>query len=137
VAQYYYYPGWWEGGPTLHTLVNLAKYNELPKSYQAILRAACEAANGSMMASYDQKNPAALRRLVAGGAQLRPFSQEVLSACFDASNQTYAEINASNAAFKKIFDSQTAFRKDAYLWAQISEYTFDTFMMIQQRNGKL
>jgi TRAP-type mannitol/chloroaromatic compound transport system substrate-binding protein len=137
VAQYYYYPGFWEGGPTLHTLVNQAKWNELPKSYQAILAAACEAANGSMMASYDQKNPAALKRLVAGGAQLRPFNQEILSACFDASNEVYAEINASNASFKKIYDSQTAFRGDAYLWAQVSEYTFDTFMMIQQRNGKI
>jgi TRAP-type mannitol/chloroaromatic compound transport system substrate-binding protein len=29
------------------------------------------------------------------------------------------------------------FRKDAYLWAQFSEYTFDTYMMTQQRNGKI
>jgi TRAP-type mannitol/chloroaromatic compound transport system substrate-binding protein len=137
VAPYYYYPGWWEGGPVLHTLINLAKWNELPKGYQAALRSACEAANGNMMASYDQKNPAAIRRLVAAGAQLRPYSQEILAACFDAANKIYAEITASNAAFKKIYDSQAAFKKDAYLWAQVSEYTYDTFMMIQQRNGKL
>ena len=137
VAKYYYYPGFWEGGPALHTLVNLAKWNELPKNYQAVFTSACEAANCDMMASYDHKNPAALRRLVAGGAELRPFSQEVLQAAFDASTATYTEIMGSNAAFKKIFESQMAFRKDAYLWAQISEYTFDTFMMIQQRNGKL
>ena len=62
VAPYYYYPGWWEGGPTLHTLVNLAKWNELPKAYQAALASACEAANCDMMASYDHKNP---RRLEA------------------------------------------------------------------------
>ena len=61
----------------------------------------------------------------------------MLSACFEAANETYAEINASNATFKKIFDSQVAFRKEAYLWAQVSEYTFDTFMMIQQRAGKV
>jgi TRAP-type mannitol/chloroaromatic compound transport system substrate-binding protein len=137
VAKYYYYPGWWEGGPTLHSLINLAKWNELPKSYQAALASACEAANCDMMASYDYKNPAALRSLAANGTQLRPFSQEILSACFDASDKIYAEITASNPAFKKIFDSQRAFRKDAYLWAQISEYTFDTFMMLQQRAGKL
>ncbi|WP_274627714.1 TRAP transporter substrate-binding protein [Arvimicrobium flavum] len=137
VAKYYYYPGFWEGGPTLHTLINLSKWNELPKHYQAALRSACEAANCDMMASYDHKNPGAVKRLVAGGAQLRPFSQEILSACFDAANSTYAEISASNPGFKKVFDSQVEFRKDAYLWAQISEYTFDTFMMIQQRAGKL
>jgi TRAP-type mannitol/chloroaromatic compound transport system substrate-binding protein len=137
VAPYYYYPGWWEGGPVLHTLVNMAKWNELPKSYQAALRSACEASNGNMMASYDQKNPAAIKRLVSSGAQLRPFSQDILTACFNASQETYTEITGSNAAFKKIYDSQTAFKKEAYLWAQVSEYTYDTFMMIQQRNGKL
>jgi TRAP-type mannitol/chloroaromatic compound transport system substrate-binding protein len=137
VAKYYYYPGWWEGGPTLHSLVNLAKWKELPKNYQAALASACEAANGSMMASYDYKNPAALRRLVANGAVLRPFNQEVLEAAFNASMDTYKELIGSNAAFKKIYESQVAFKKDAYLWAQISEYTFDTFMMLQQRAGKL
>ena len=74
---------------------------------------------------------------MASGAQLKPFSQDILSACFDAANSTYAEITASNPGFKKIFDSQVAFRRDAYVWAQVSEYTFDTFMMIQQRAGKL
>jgi len=137
VAKYYNYPGFWEGGPTLHALMNQAKWNELPKSYQTMLRSACQAANGDMMASYDAKNPAALRRLVAGGAVLKPFSQEILSAAFDVSQATYAEISATNAAFKKIHDSQQAFLRDAYLWAQISEYTYDTFMMIQQRANKL
>jgi TRAP-type mannitol/chloroaromatic compound transport system substrate-binding protein len=137
VAPFYYYPGFWEGGPTLHTLVNMAKWNELPKSYQAALRSACEAANCDMMANYDQKNPAAIKRLVANGAQLRPFSQDILAACFQAATETYAEMVASNAAFKKIWESQSAFKKDAYLWAQVAEYTYDTFMMIQQRNGKL
>jgi len=137
VAKYYYYPGFWEGGPTLHTLVNLEKWNSLPKAYQAALKSACEAANCDMMASYDQKNPAALRSLVANGAVLKPFSQEILSAAFDAANEVYAEFMASNAMFKKVWDSQTAFRKEAYLWAQVSEYTYDTFMMLQQRSGKL
>ena len=137
MAKYYYYPGWWEGGPALHTLVNLAKWNELPKHYQAALASACEAANCDMMASYDYKNPPALRRLVAGGAVLRPFSQQILEACFNAANETYEGLLGTNPAFKKIYDSQMAFRKDAYLWAQITEYTYDTFMMIQQRGGKI
>jgi TRAP-type mannitol/chloroaromatic compound transport system substrate-binding protein len=137
VAQYYYYPGWWEGGPVLHTLANLEKWNELPKAYKAILETACRAANADMMANYDYKNPAALKRLVQGGAQLRPFSQEILEACYNAALETYEEINAQNATFKKVYDNQLAFKKDAYLWAQLTEYNFDTFMMIQQRAGKL
>ena len=31
IVKYYYYPGWWEGGTANHMLINLAKWNELPK----------------------------------------------------------------------------------------------------------
>ncbi len=137
VAPYYYYPGWWEGGATLHAMFNKAAYDGLPDMYKQILEIACEAANQSMLASYDYKNPTAIKELIANGAQLRPFSEAILDACFNAAKEVYAEITAANAPFKKIFDSQTAFKKDAYLWAQLSEYNFDTYMMIQQRKGTL
>jgi len=137
VAKYYYYPGWWEGGPALHTFVNLDKWNGLPKAYQNILINANAYANTDMMATYDLKNPAALKQLVADGAVLRPFSQEIMAAAYEAAKGTYAELSASSASFKKIYDNQLAFKKDSYLWMQVSEYTYDTFMMIEQRNGKL
>jgi TRAP-type mannitol/chloroaromatic compound transport system substrate-binding protein len=137
VAPYYYYPGWWEGGPTVSTFINLDKWNSLPPAYQAAIKTACEAANGNMLANYDYKNTGSLKTLVANGAQLRPFPQDVLQAAFEASNSTYAEISATNETFKKIKDSQDAFKRDAYLWAQIAEYNYDTFMMVQQQAGKL
>ncbi len=137
VAKYYYYPGWWEGGAMLHTMVNLAKWNELPPQYQNIIKVASQAANSDMMASYDHKNPTAIKKLVAGGAVLRPYPQDVMEACFNAAKETYAEIGATNAAFKKAHDAMMAFRADAYLWQQVSEATFDNFMMGQQRKKAL
>lgn len=137
VAPFYYYPGWWEGGAMLHTMVNLQKWQELPKAYQAIIMTACQAANCDMQAKYDARNPGALKKLAAAGAQFRPFPQEVLEACFQAAKDTYAEINASNSNFKKIYDSMAAFRSDAYLWQQFSEYQFDAFMMGEQRKKAL
>jgi TRAP-type mannitol/chloroaromatic compound transport system substrate-binding protein len=137
VAKFYYYPGWWEGGPMLHTMINTAKWAELPPAYQSIIKSACQAANGDMMASYDAKNPAALKRLVAGGAVLRPFPQDVLEASFNAAKETYEETSASNPAFKKVYDSMAAFRADGYLWQQVSEATYDIFMMGQQRKKLL
>lgn len=137
VAKHYYYPGWWEGGAMLHTMVNLEKWNTLPKSYQAMLRAACDTANVRMLARYDAENPAALKRLVAKGAVLRPFPQDVLTACFAAANESYAEISATNPAFKAVYESMMAFRADAFLWQQVAEATFDNFMMSQQRKKQL
>ncbi len=70
VAPYYYYPGWWEGGAMLHTMVNTAKWAELPPAYQSIVKTACQAANVDMQAKYDARNPAALKKLVGAGAQV-------------------------------------------------------------------
>lgn len=137
VAKYYYYPGWWEGGAMLHHMVNLAKWNELPKTYQAILQAGCQAANISMLADYDAKNPAALKRLVASGAVLRPFPPDVMAACFDAAKESYADISAKNPVFKSMYEAMMAFRADGYLWQQVSEATYDNFMMSQQRKKQL
>ena len=60
-----------------------------------------------------------------------------MNPAFDAAKATYDEISATNEPFKKIKDSQDAFKRDAYLWAQIAEYNYDTFMMVQQQAGKL
>jgi TRAP-type mannitol/chloroaromatic compound transport system substrate-binding protein len=60
-----------------------------------------------------------------------------MEAAFAAANETYTEINATNPAFKKVYDSMTAFRADAFLWQQFSEYSFDAFMMGQQRKKAL
>jgi TRAP-type mannitol/chloroaromatic compound transport system substrate-binding protein len=129
VVKFYYYPGWWEGGTANHLQINLEKWNSLPKSYQSIVRAAAGAANVHELASYDARNPAALKRLVANGTQLRPFSQAVMEACLKASNEVNAETSATNAEFKKVLDAQNAFRGDAYLWWQVAEYGYDTFMI--------
>ena len=137
VAPYYYYPGWWEGGAALHTMVNLDAWNGLPKAYRAAVASACEAANCDMLASYDAKNPAAIKRLVANGTQLRPFSVEVLTACFEAAQEVFAEVSAENETFKGLLESQDAFKKDAYLWMQLSELNYDSFMMAQDNAGKL
>ena len=44
---------------------------------------------------------------------------------------------ATGFAILSAKDSQDAFKREAYLWAQIAEYTYDTFMMVQQQAGKL
>ena len=135
VAKYYYYPGFWEGGPTVHAFCNLEKWNSLPKSYQTVVNAANTYANTWMAARYDLQNPSALKRLVAGGTQLRPFTNEVLEACLKATNELWAEISAKNPDFKKSIDAMQAYRSDEYLWWQVAEYTYDSFMIRSRTRG--
>ena len=135
IARYYYYPGWWEGGAQLSNMFNLDSWNALPANYKSIVRSACALANEWVMAKYDASNPAALRRLVSQGAELRPFSPDIMDASFKAATELYAEISAGNPQFKKVLDSTVAFRADEYLWWQVAEYSFDTFMIRNRTKG--
>lgn len=137
VAPYYYYPGWWEGGSTAHVQFSLDKWNALDDADKHLIAAVARATDSKVMQFYDAHNPAALQELANQGAQLRPFSQEILDACYQTSQDIYAEMSESNEDFRNIWGGIAEFRRSSYLWAQLSEYTYDTFMMIQQRNGKL
>jgi len=128
IAKYYYYPGWWEGGPQLDLYANIGEFNKLPKEYQNILEAACWEANTWMVAKYDAQNPAALKRLVGGGTQLRAFSKDMMVASYKASLEVYKEMSDKSPAFKKIYASMVAFRTDQLLWFRVAEKGFDDFM---------
>jgi TRAP-type mannitol/chloroaromatic compound transport system substrate-binding protein len=90
-------------------------------------------ANEWMQARYDASNPAALKRLVAGGAQLRPFSQPIMDASLKAALELYKEVSATNADFKNVLEAMLAFRNDQYLWWQVAELTYDTYL-VRNRN---
>ena len=82
-----------------------------------------------MLAKYDAGNPAALKRLLAGGTQLRAFPTPVMDACLKAALEVYAEVSAKNTDFKKVWDAMLAFRNDQYLWWRVAEYTNDDFLI--------
>jgi TRAP-type mannitol/chloroaromatic compound transport system substrate-binding protein len=78
IAKYYYYPGWWEGCGQSHNIINMAKWRELPKTYQSAIITASNDAWVWTLAKYDYVNPEALLRLMAGGAQLAAGSRGLL-----------------------------------------------------------
>jgi TRAP-type mannitol/chloroaromatic compound transport system substrate-binding protein len=135
IAPYYYYPGWWEGGTMIHNMVNLDKWNALPKLYQAAIHNASATANVRVQARYDVLNPGGLKKLLAAGVHLAPFSNEIMEACLKATNELWAEISTKNADFKKLIGEMQAFRNDEYLWWQVAEYTYDTFMIRTRAHG--
>jgi TRAP-type mannitol/chloroaromatic compound transport system substrate-binding protein len=137
IAPYYYYPGWWEGGPQTSAYVNITKWNELPKYYQSVIQAAAARAQTLMLAKYDAENPKALRELMAAGTKLLPYPQSVMEAAFNASNELYAEISAKNPKFKKVYENWKPFRNEEILWFRVSENTFDNFMARQSAANKL
>ena len=136
VAKYYYYPGWWEGGPELDLFVNIKQWEALPPEYKAILESACAEANVDMLAKYDALNPAALKRLVGNKVQLRAFSRDIMTACYKAAIEVYDEESAKNPKFKKVYGAWKAFRDDQILWFRVTEQNFDNFMATAGASSK-
>jgi len=135
IAPHYYYPGWWEGGPITMAMVNLDKWNSLPKQYQSVLEQAGHFASNWIMSKYDERNPPALKKLIANGTKLHAFPPEVMQASYKAAMELYAEISLTNANFKKVYKSLTDFANDGYQWFQVAELGFDVFMARHQLSG--
>ncbi|MEN0075773.1 MAG: ABC transporter substrate-binding protein, partial [Paracraurococcus sp.] len=131
VAQYYYYPGWWEYSPSIDMMVNAKAYEELPAHYKAVLNAACTEGWHWMAARYDVLNPAALRRLLASGTQLRGFPRDVLLACYKATQELYAELGEQNPRFKRLHAKWDAFRIEQTQWLRVAEDSLGNFLAVQ------
>ncbi|MFO0232515.1 MAG: TRAP transporter substrate-binding protein [Burkholderiales bacterium] len=128
VAKFYYYPGFWEGGPQLSAIVNKTAWDSLSSENKSIFQAAAWEAHVAMQAKYDAQNPVALRRLVAGGTQLKVFSNETLLACLKAANELYDETSQKNPLFKKVYESWRRFRTDQFQWFRTNEAAYDRFV---------
>ena len=123
-ADFYYSPGWWEPGPTLEIQIGLAAWDELPEIYQEALKTAAYQANMQMLARYDARNREALERIVAGGTQLRVFSQEILEAAEGAAFELYDEFASDDADFNGIFQEWKSFRDSIQEWHSFNETSY-------------
>jgi TRAP-type mannitol/chloroaromatic compound transport system substrate-binding protein len=132
VAPFYYYPGWWEGGPQLDFLINQKAFNALSAENKAIIESAAAFAHTDMQAKYDARNPAALKQLVGAGTKLRPFPKDVMNLAYKEAMALYAEIGEKNPDWKKIYTDYSKFRADSNLWFRFTEASFDNFMQQQK-----
>ncbi len=129
VAPFYYAPGWWEAGPQLSFYVGIKAWEKLPKEYQAAIEAASYEAHVGMQAEYDTKNPAALARLLKGGAKLNYFSKPIMDEAFRLSTLLMEEEAAKNAKFKKVYDPWKRFRQDQNTWASVAEAQMQNYLI--------
>ncbi len=127
IAQYYYYPGWWEPGTTLNILINKQAWDALPKEYQHILESVAYETTIAMLSEYETLNHQALARLVAGGTQLRPYSEEILHAAKKAAFALYEDIASRDESFRAMFEPWKDFRRHIYQWSRVNELSFAAF----------
>ncbi|MBI1233103.1 MAG: ABC transporter substrate-binding protein [Alphaproteobacteria bacterium] len=121
-APYYYGPGFHEPGSALGVGINRGVWDSLESDHQAILRAACRAANNQSIAEFAHQNAVALRVLVEDhGVELRQFSDEMWSRIGEISEQVVADVGNHDALGRRIYESYIEGRRRGREWGRISE----------------
>lgn len=137
VAKYYYYPGWQEPGPTLELILNKQFYDSLPQDLQAIIEVAARAINQDMLDEYTARNQKALDLLVnTHGVQLKKLPDPVLSKLKNITQKVLKEMVAKDPVFKKVYESQEAFKEQIKKYHKISEQSYYHAREIKNLNYK-
>lgn len=135
VAPFYYFPSFAEGNVEMSFFTVLSKWQDLPKRYQAALKAACAQAADEVLWRYDAEQTPALRRLLGQGVQLRQFPADIAEAARPIAAALYQELSTKSRDFQKIYEHYSAFTQSAYQWWQLAEFGYDA-MMIQSSRQK-
>ena len=133
VAQYYYYPGWWEGGPMLTVLDQREEVagaaQELPGCTQGRMRR-------SQQSGCRRSTTRRTRRLCGGWWRAAPscghFPKVVMEACEKAAYEVYDELSAKSAHFKRIYPQWKKFRDEQFLWFRVAESSYDNYSFYSQ-----
>jgi len=132
-AKYYYYPGMHEPGSMLAMGMNKKFWDSLTTTEQLQIEAAAAMENDVMMAEYNAKNGAALKRLVNDqGVILKEFSDEIYDSFGRAADEVFAEVIQHGDLTKRIHESFVKARTEVGAWAKISDVAY-----LQQRNRVL
>jgi TRAP-type mannitol/chloroaromatic compound transport system substrate-binding protein len=125
---FYYAPSWWEPGSTLELQINLDEWNKLPAQYQSAVIAAAGESNVMMTAHYEAVNGEALERLVAGGVELRTYSDEIMQAAKEKAFELYEAKSAEDAEFQAVYKNWNQFRERVQKWDFSNEFNYLKFL---------
>ncbi len=118
VSKYYYPTGWHQLAAMNELIVNMAKWDSMSESQQAMIEESCKAVNMRSITSTMKKNAEAIATFQEAGVEIKSFSPEVLDALRVSFDEVIAEQTGKDADFKRVWDSLTAYRAAVAPWAE-------------------
>ncbi|MDH3679588.1 MAG: ABC transporter substrate-binding protein [Acidimicrobiia bacterium] len=129
VTQFYYYPGWWEPGPSLDVMFPADEFDALPEEYQAVLESAAAYSYNNMLARYDALNPPALAEIKnSGDITILPFPDDVMDAAASEVDKLLDANASADADYAAILASYNAFRDAIGPWHGLAEKAMLDFL---------
>ena len=93
---------------------------------------ACYEANLGMLSKYEQRNSEALLRLRRQGIKLERYSDDILEAAQEATQEMFAELAAGDAGFRDLLERWRLFRRETLNWNRINELPLALFNTSQE-----
>ena len=109
-------------------MVNAKAWDDLPLQYKQVMETAGAECWHWSMARFDELAPPAMRRLLATGTQLRPYSRDIMNAAYKASQELYAELGEQNPRFRKVWEHWNKHRLDQTQWFRVAEDSMSNFV---------
>jgi TRAP-type mannitol/chloroaromatic compound transport system substrate-binding protein len=82
-----------------------------------------------MAGKYDAGNPAALAPACGRWRAIAAVPAAGDGSLLQGGERSLCRDLGRQSDFKKVYDSMVAFRGNQYLWWQVAEYTYDSFMI--------
>jgi len=113
-----YFPGWHQTFTSLHLLVNKEIWDGLGDDTKAFLDLACQAGVTNNLAKSEANQGPVMADFPSKGVTPRKLPEPILRELQKITNAVMEEEAAKDAWFKKIFESQKAFRDNYALWKE-------------------
>ena len=122
----YYYTGWHEPGSELQFLINLKKYDSLPKDLQAILINAMKLSAYTMLVQANHESAKNWANMMTEypNIKVKTFPKEVFDKLKIANKELLNELAAKNPLSKKIIASRASYLKRIRSWTKISDQSY-------------
>jgi TRAP-type mannitol/chloroaromatic compound transport system substrate-binding protein len=122
----YYYTGWHEPGSELQFLINLKKYNSLPKHLQKIIINAMKlsAYNMLVQANHESAKNWESMKTEYPNIKVKTFPKPVFAELRKANDKLLKELSAKNPLSKEIIDSRLNYLKKIRNWTNISDKAY-------------
>ena len=125
VAQYYYYPGWHEPGPTTELIINRDAWQSLPPDLQTMVETTARMINEDALSEFTARNARALKTLIEEhGVELRRLPDDVLAQLKAASREVVSQAAGDDPLARRIHDSYMSFLEEVRGYHEISEQAY-------------
>lgn len=111
-----YFPGWHQTFTSLHLIVNKEIWDALDEQQKAMINMGCMAGVNNALSKAEANQGPIIASFPEKGVTPRKLPEPILRELHKLTEQVLEEKAAADPMFKKILDSQRAFRKDYNLW---------------------